>query len=91
MPKRNDREAAHSLKGSAGNLSATGLFEAARTLERLGAESRLDAAEGAWRVLEAEAANVMDALRHYMPVESRVIPGGAGGMRPGAASTTSAH
>jgi two-component system sensor histidine kinase/response regulator len=59
------RTAAHALKGAAGNLSATGLFEAARVLERLGVESRLDAAEGAWRQLAAEAANVIDALRRF--------------------------
>jgi HPt (histidine-containing phosphotransfer) domain-containing protein len=38
------RETAHALKGAAGNLSATGLFEAASTLERLGGEHRIDAA-----------------------------------------------
>jgi two-component system, sensor histidine kinase and response regulator len=57
------RAAAHVLKGVAANLSAAGLFEAAQTLERLGAESRLEPAEAAWRRLSVEAANVMDALR----------------------------
>jgi two-component system sensor histidine kinase/response regulator len=37
--------AAHVLKGVAANLSAAGLFEAAQTLERLGAESRLEPAK----------------------------------------------
>ena len=55
--------AAHALKGAAGNLSATGLFEAAQVLERIGAESRMDAAEAAWRRLAVEGTNVMDALR----------------------------
>jgi len=59
------RAAAHSLKGAAGNLSATGLFESARVLERIGAESRLDAAGAAFRALSMEAANVMDALRRF--------------------------
>jgi signal transduction histidine kinase/CheY-like chemotaxis protein/HPt (histidine-containing phosphotransfer) domain-containing protein len=59
------RSAAHALKGAAGNLAASGLFEAARVLERLGAESRLDAAEAASRVVAAEAANVVDALRRF--------------------------
>jgi CheY-like chemotaxis protein/HPt (histidine-containing phosphotransfer) domain-containing protein len=59
------RTTAHALKGAAGNLSATGLFEAARVLERIGSESRLDAAEAAWRVLSTEAANVIDALRRF--------------------------
>ena len=59
------KAAAHALKGAAGNLSAPGLFEAAFVLERLGAESRMDAAQAAWRVLSGEAANVVDALRRY--------------------------
>jgi signal transduction histidine kinase/CheY-like chemotaxis protein len=59
------RSAAHALKGAAGNLAANGLFEAARVLERLGAESRLDAAVAASRVVAAEAANVVDALRRF--------------------------
>jgi CheY-like chemotaxis protein len=58
------RAAAHVLKGVAANLSAAALFEAAQTLERLGAESRLEPAEAAWRRLSVEAANVMETLRH---------------------------
>jgi CheY-like chemotaxis protein len=57
------RMAAHALKGVAANMSATGLFEASQILERLGAESRLEPAEAAWRRLSAEAARVMDTLR----------------------------
>jgi CheY-like chemotaxis protein len=57
------RAEAHALKGAAGNLSAAALFEAARTLERLGAESRIDAAEGAWRALVGTATDVLDELR----------------------------
>jgi HPt (histidine-containing phosphotransfer) domain-containing protein len=57
------RAEAHALKGIAGNLSASGLFEAAHLLERIGAEARLAAAEGAWRRLSAEATNVIDLLR----------------------------
>jgi two-component system, sensor histidine kinase and response regulator len=57
--------AAHALKGAAGNLSAAGLFDAAQTLERIGAEGRLSAAEPAWRLLAMEAANVMDALHRF--------------------------
>jgi signal transduction histidine kinase/DNA-binding response OmpR family regulator/HPt (histidine-containing phosphotransfer) domain-containing protein len=57
------RAAAHALKGVAANLSAAGLFEAAHVLERLGAQSRLEPAEAAWRRLSAEAANVMEMLR----------------------------
>ena len=61
------RAAAHALKGAAGNLSAGGLFEAARVLERIGAESRMDAAEAAWRQLSVEASNVIDVLRRHSP------------------------
>jgi signal transduction histidine kinase/CheY-like chemotaxis protein len=57
------RTAAHALKGAAANLSATGLFEAAAVLERMGAERRLDAAQAAWRQLSIEAALVLDLLR----------------------------
>ena len=59
------RTTAHALKGAAGNLSAQGLFDAARTLERLGTEGRLEPAEAAWRRLSMEAANVLDALRRF--------------------------
>src|SRR4029077_14775060 len=51
------RAAAHALKGAAGNLSAGGLFDAACVLERIGTESRMDAAGGAWRQLSVEAPN----------------------------------
>jgi two-component system sensor histidine kinase/response regulator len=59
------RAAAHALKGAAGNLSADGLFDVACVLERIGAESRMDAAEGAWRQLSVEAINVIDVLRRH--------------------------
>jgi CheY-like chemotaxis protein len=59
------REAAHALKGAAATLSAGGLFEAARVLERVGAESRMDAAKAAWRQLSVEASNVIDVLRRH--------------------------
>ena len=61
------RAAAHGLKGIAANLSALGLFQAADVLERIGAESRLAAAEGAWRRLSVEASHVIDALRDPDP------------------------
>jgi HPt (histidine-containing phosphotransfer) domain-containing protein len=56
---------AHGLKGAAGNLSATGLFDAAQILERIGAEARLDAAEAAWRLLSIEAIQALDTLREF--------------------------
>jgi CheY-like chemotaxis protein len=59
------RAAAHALKGAAANLSVGGLFEAAHVLERVGAESRLDAAEGAWRQLAVEASHVIDLLARH--------------------------
>jgi two-component system, sensor histidine kinase and response regulator len=64
------RETAHALKGAAGNISATRLFEATAALERIGAEGRLPAARAAWRRLEAEAAVAMQALREFDNVEA---------------------
>ena len=61
------RHAAHGLKGAAANLSASALFNAAAVLERIGAESRLDAAEGAWRLLSAAAADVLAVLGQVEP------------------------
>jgi two-component system, sensor histidine kinase and response regulator len=65
------RLAAHALKGAAGVVSAIGLLEAARTLERIGAEGRLDAAEAAWKMLSAEAMNAMDSIRAIVPTAGR--------------------
>jgi HPt (histidine-containing phosphotransfer) domain-containing protein len=59
------RAAAHTLKGSAGNLSADRLLEAAHALEGIAAESHLDAAEAAWRRLSVEASQATDALRRH--------------------------
>ena len=56
------RAAAHALKGVAGNVSANRLAEAASVLERIGEESRMDAADGAWRHLSVEATNVLQIL-----------------------------
>ena len=57
------RKAAHALKGAAGNLSALALFEATATLERIGAENRLDAAEKGLRRVVAEVSLLMTTLR----------------------------
>jgi two-component system sensor histidine kinase/response regulator len=57
------RTEAHALKGAAANLSVSGLVEAARMLEQIGAEGRVEAAEAAWGQLSAEAKRAMDALR----------------------------
>jgi CheY-like chemotaxis protein len=53
---------AHALKGAAANVGARALADAARTLEQIGEEGRLDAAPAAWRHLSAEALRVIDAL-----------------------------
>ena len=59
------RTTAHALKGAAATLSAHKLFDSARTLERLGAEGRLDATEAAWRQLSMDATSVIDTLRQF--------------------------
>jgi two-component system sensor histidine kinase/response regulator len=61
------RKEAHALKGAAGNLSALGLFEAAHVLERIAAESHMDAADAAWRQLAVQASHVIDVLRRHSP------------------------
>jgi two-component system sensor histidine kinase/response regulator len=67
------RTAAHALKGAAGNLSATGLFAAAESLEHIGAEARLDAADAAWGCLSREATLVLDTLRQFDPSPLSVV------------------
>ena len=57
------RTEAHALKGAAGNLSASQLVGAARMLEEIGADGRVEAADAAWEQLAAEAQRVMNALR----------------------------
>jgi two-component system sensor histidine kinase/response regulator len=59
------RAAAHLLKGSAGNLSLGRLVDAAHVLERLGADSHMEAAEAAWQQLSVEADKVIEVLRPY--------------------------
>jgi signal transduction histidine kinase/CheY-like chemotaxis protein len=66
--------AAHVLKGAAGNLSAGGLCGAARVLERVAAESRMDAAEGAWRQVSVEASNIVDILRRRSTLKEQPCP-----------------
>jgi CheY-like chemotaxis protein len=56
------RFGAHALRGSAGNLSAEGLLEAARVLERIGAERRIDDAAPALQRLLHQAAAVITHL-----------------------------
>ena len=60
------RKAAHALKGTAGNLSAISLFEGAALLERMGAESRMDAAVDVGHQLSANAQEVLAVLRRRL-------------------------
>jgi two-component system sensor histidine kinase/response regulator len=57
------RDAAHSLKGSAGYLAADDLCMAAQTLEGLGRANLLDDARRAWPAFATEAGAVVAALR----------------------------
>ena len=66
------RTSAHALKGAAGTLSAVALFDAAQTLERLGAEGRLEPTGAAWRTLAKEASSLMDILREMNEAETSV-------------------
>jgi HPt (histidine-containing phosphotransfer) domain-containing protein len=66
--------AAHALKGAAATFSAAGLVAAADTLERLGRESRLDAADAAWRTLSTQAAVLMMALRQRDEADVVQVP-----------------
>jgi len=59
------RATAHCLKGTAGNISAAALYDAARALERMGDEERLEGADAAWRRLSTEATIVMHTLRGF--------------------------
>jgi len=57
------RAEAHALKGAASNMSAQDVVEAARTLERMGAEGKLEAADAAWLQLSNAAGAALEALR----------------------------
>jgi two-component system, sensor histidine kinase and response regulator len=57
------RTEAHALKGAAANLSMSELVEAARLLEQIGAEGRVEAAEAAWERLAVEAKRAMESVR----------------------------
>jgi signal transduction histidine kinase/DNA-binding response OmpR family regulator/HPt (histidine-containing phosphotransfer) domain-containing protein len=68
------RTTAHALKGAAGTLSATAVFDAAQALERLGTEGRLEPAEAAWRILATEASNLMDIFRQMDAAKTAEAP-----------------
>jgi CheY-like chemotaxis protein len=65
------RREAQKLKAVASSLSASSLFDAAEILERIGAESRLDAAEAAWRRLSMAASEVLTTIRQNETQYSR--------------------
>ncbi len=65
------RREAHSLKGSAGNLGATGLAALCRALE-LGAEVPLpETLADDLAAIEQEAGRVAEALRHYIHTKAQ--------------------
>ncbi len=55
---------AHALKGAASNMSASEVVDAARALERMGADRNLGEAAKAWRHLSAAADAALHELRH---------------------------
>ena len=58
-------EAAHSIKGSAGNFSAKATFEAAMNLEQAARQSDARQIEAQWRTLQAELPRLLAALAQY--------------------------
>lgn len=57
--------AAHALKGSVGNFSATTVFEAARVLEEMGRQEDLSEAVAAVATLEQELARLQPVLTAF--------------------------
>jgi two-component system sensor histidine kinase/response regulator len=55
------KRAAHALKGSASTAAARGIAEAARTLETLATEGRIDGLDDAWAHLSKEATLLLQA------------------------------
>jgi len=55
------KRAAHALKGSASTASAHGIADAARTLEKLAAEGRIESLDEAWADLSRQAALLLQA------------------------------
>lgn len=64
------RAAAHTLKGSASNLSAPGVVAAARALEAIGSSGDLGAAEAGFARLVSEAERLEVALREIQATRS---------------------
>jgi len=58
--------AAHSLKGSVGNLGAKRSFEAAYSLEKMGRDKKMDGSGAAFKDLEKELASLETQLNHTL-------------------------
>jgi HPt (histidine-containing phosphotransfer) domain-containing protein len=56
------RTSAHALKGAAANLSARRLAEAAHALEQMGANRQLEASDAAFKLVSAEASELIELL-----------------------------
>lgn len=61
----NLKRAAHSFKGSVGNLTDGGVFEAARALETLGREGMMADAPAAFERLEREVEQLLRVMRGF--------------------------
>ena len=70
------RLAAHALKGSLGAFAARPAIAAARDLERLGAEERLETAGAALVALEWELARLSPELQALVESEEPSAPAG---------------
>ena len=57
------RAAAHAFKGAAGVFDAAGIVDAARVLERMGDEGRLDGSETVYRQLEVFSHLLIQEIR----------------------------
>jgi two-component system, sensor histidine kinase and response regulator len=68
------RAAAHALKGSSINLSLGALHDVAMRLERLGADSQMDAVDAVWQELSAEAREAAEILRQLRASDPEKYP-----------------
>jgi HPt (histidine-containing phosphotransfer) domain-containing protein len=57
------RAAAHAFKGAAGVFDATGIVDAARRLEQMGDEGRLEGSDAVFRELEVFSRILIDEIR----------------------------
>jgi len=59
------RSTAHLLRGAIGNFGLSAAYEAARTLEAMGRDGRLDKADACFATLETEVARLQTALAEF--------------------------